>query len=213
MRTLFDVAAQEFPGEENEQRRRQLQTAIKSVIISSEAGLGGDQEVLSPGQLKHWVEAKIKDIHESIDGTVHGDEAPSKKRKIAPIAHFVTNKRPKRITSDEQDVVAALLNLACPPIPTLTLPARRIAKGRKIYTAFPAVDRSKGPKHTFLAGVEYALKNFAAGQRDASQHHTFSDVDFREYVKAELGIKGADESETRKNPARQVASKSFWNVI
>jgi hypothetical protein len=232
MQSLLDIVAQDFPSEENEQRRRLLQTAIKSVIVSSQAGLDGDQEVLSPGQLKHWVQTKIKDIHESIDNPVRGEEAPIKKRRIAPTAHFVSNKRQKTSIGDDQDVAAALLDLARPVAPALSPTARHIAKGRKTYTTFPAVDRSKGPKETFLAGVVFTLENLAASQPEGCCHHTFDEPDFHEYVKAELGIKGTQELKINMKKAQprtaedvdarraagqlagmKSASKSFWDII
>jgi hypothetical protein len=128
------------------------------------------KKVLSPGQLKHWVEAKIKDIHESVDGAVQEEQVPSKKRSTAPTTQLITEKSYKTAASDEQDVTFDLLNLAFPPVPNLSLIARRIAKGRKTYTTFPTVDRSKGSKVTFFAGVDYALEDPAAGQRHDFHH-------------------------------------------
>jgi hypothetical protein len=88
-------------------------------------------------------------------------------RNIAPSVQLVTEKSYKTAASDEQDVTFDLLNLAFPPFTNLSLIARRVAKGRKIYTTFPTVDRSKGSKATFFAGVDYALENPAAGCGDA----------------------------------------------
>jgi hypothetical protein len=51
-------------------------------IVTS--GPYGDKEALSPGQLKHWVEAKIKDVHKSVDGAVQEEQVLSKKRNSLP---------------------------------------------------------------------------------------------------------------------------------
>ncbi|EDU45678.1 hypothetical protein PtrSN002B_011655 [Pyrenophora tritici-repentis] len=70
--TLRTIADQEFPGDENEERRRLVYLATK---------------VLSPGPLEQWLHVKIKDIHESFDGPVQEEQAPApKKRKLAPTA-------------------------------------------------------------------------------------------------------------------------------
>ncbi|KAF1937518.1 hypothetical protein EJ02DRAFT_312015, partial [Clathrospora elynae] len=65
MQVLLEEAAEQFPGEENAERRRLLQTAIKS-------------KVLSPGQLKHWAEKKIKRIQERFDGEESAPPSPIK---------------------------------------------------------------------------------------------------------------------------------------
>lgn len=87
---LLDIATNEFEGE----RRRLLQSAINSVTISAEAGLEGDQEVLSPGQLKHWLERKLEAIHKSFDGLVQEGNSPAPtKRAIAHTADSASRKR------------------------------------------------------------------------------------------------------------------------
>ena len=208
LHTLTAITDQTFSGEEYEERRCRIQLAIKSAIISSsQAGLDGDQEVLSPGQLKHWLEKKIKDIHKSFDDPVQEEQATSPgKRRLAtsttPVA--ASNKRQKRQATEEQNAAAALVALARPVTPAFThdiIAARRIARGRKAYTHFPTVDRSRGLKDTFLAGVQYALQNLAAASATEPSAPAFNCVEFHDYVRAELGIKTALEREVEKRQA------------
>lgn len=63
----FKSIPEQFPSQEDAQRVRDVQRAIKAGLISAQAGLDGDRSVLSPGQLKHWVSSKIADIHQQLD--------------------------------------------------------------------------------------------------------------------------------------------------
>ncbi|KAH7356070.1 hypothetical protein BKA66DRAFT_446030 [Pyrenochaeta sp. MPI-SDFR-AT-0127] len=67
LETLFDAVPGQYPGAENAQRVKDVQRAIKAGSIAAQAGLEGDDSVLSPGQLKHWVISKMDDINEQFD--------------------------------------------------------------------------------------------------------------------------------------------------
>ncbi|KAF1832993.1 hypothetical protein BDW02DRAFT_580781 [Decorospora gaudefroyi] len=286
--TLFTVAADNFPSEENEERRHLLQAALESVKISSRAGLEGSQNVLSPGQLKHWLVQKIKTIHERFDGP-HEDEpaaAANNKRKRGASATPAPKRRKKSSTVTAEDRAAATALLALsnesrlaleemqmpPPAPPSDLENRATPPsssssfsssntvrqkprmrtqpppppsnqdlavrdvGRKRYTSFPPVDRTKGPKETFLAGVVYAMDNVPRANAPFK-------TSFSKYVRAELGfgaevvrtvewsaeelmvayalvemrsgagIGGQDGGQAAAQPAGQAVRNSFWNVI
>ncbi|CAA9961977.1 hypothetical protein PTMSG1_05354 [Pyrenophora teres f. maculata] len=196
LHTLETITDQKFPANENEERHRLLRLAIKSAIISLQAGIDGDEDVLSPSQLSHWLEVKMKDIHESFDGPVQEEQAPApRKRKSAPIVELAPGKRQKRRTTEEQDVAIALLALARPPAIVFkqdTMANRRIPRCRETYTDFPAVDRFEDPKDAFLAGVQYTLQNFASAEPDAP---AFDRIEFHNHVRARLGTKTAVEME------------------
>jgi len=229
LHALSEIADQLFSGEEYKQRRRRIQAAIKSAIISSQAGIDGSQEVLSPGQLKHWLEKKIKEIHQSFDDDDDDDDdnnnndaavqeeeeeteeeqapSPGKRKLLAsttPVA-AASSKRRKRQTTEEQNAAAAFLVLARPATPAFIqdlVAARRINRGRNAYTQFPAIDRSGGLKDAFLAGMQYALQNLAAAAAESSAP-AFNHGEFHEYVTAELGIKTALEVEVGETQAEE----------
>lgn len=64
---LYEAVPAQFPGDDNVQRAKDVQRAIKAGLIAAQAGLEGDDSVLSPGQLKHWVTTKMNDINERCD--------------------------------------------------------------------------------------------------------------------------------------------------
>lgn len=64
---LFDAVPDQFPGENDGPRSHNVRSALKAGMVSAQAGLEGDQTVLSPGQLKHWINDKIAAIHERLD--------------------------------------------------------------------------------------------------------------------------------------------------
>ena len=223
LHALAEIADQIFSSEEYKQRRRRIQAAIKSAIISSQAGIHGSQEVLSPRQLKYWLEKKIIEIHQSFDDDDDDDDdddndtndnnaaiqeeeeeeqatLPGKRKLPASTtsAAAASSKRQKRQMTEEQKTAAALLSLARPATPAFTqdmVAVRRIVSGQKAYTPFPTIDRSGGPKNAFLAGVQYALQNLAAAGPSAP---TLNRGEFYEYARAALGIKTAWEEEKGK---------------
>jgi hypothetical protein len=188
MHPLFASLPSHFEGE----RLRLLRTAIESVIIACKKGLTGDQETLSPGQLKHWVERKIQSIHESFDNpSALQATPPTKPKRTTADEDATAAKKAKRDGDGEMRHFAAAILALCsssppstPPHPHITHDMRLIAAGRKIYTRLPVVDRKRGPKPTFLAGVTYAMENI----RKHGMGITTNTERFTEYVRAELGI-------------------------
>jgi hypothetical protein len=181
-----------FEGE----RLSQISNAIKSVILACKRGLTGDQETLSPGQLKHWVERKIQAIHELFDNPLSLKATTPNKRKRTSNDDAPAAKKVKRDEDGEVRRVAAALLALCsssppstPPHPPITHDMRLIAAGRKVYTPFPDVDRKRRTEPTFLAGVTYAMQNVG----EHGMGITKDMEQFTEYVRAELGIESVGE--------------------
>ena len=81
---LIRVADQNFPGNEDEERRRPIKVAIRSAIVASEDGLDRDKRVLSPDRLEYWLEERIKDIHKSFGYPVEEEQVPVLHQKPSP---------------------------------------------------------------------------------------------------------------------------------
>jgi hypothetical protein len=216
MHTLSGTATTHFDGE----RLVLLKRTIKSVVNACEAGLKGNQKVLSPGQLKHWMERKIKTIHAQFDEPLQEQPASA------------TNKRQKHATptpmgdGELRQVAAALLALcsssppSAPPYstkapspPAIDHDKLRIDAGRKIYTPFPVVDRKKGPEPTFLAGVQYAMDNIHKHGTSHGTHRATFTTDFPEYVRAELGIERMVEKRIERTASEVTAAEGLLGMI
>ncbi|RMZ70600.1 glycoside hydrolase family 67 [Pyrenophora seminiperda CCB06] len=189
LHTLYPIINQSFPERKNKERRRLMHIAVDSAIISSEEGLNGSDEVLSPGQMKHWLQRKFAEIHESVEEEEEKAPASSQKRKNT--ASSARNKRYRSqktdVSQDTQDVADALLALARQDTTGTT--QRILDHGRSTYTAFPAV---YGVRNAFLTGAQYALENMGSAGSGAC---VFSSPAFCEYVRAELGLAMAEEGE------------------
>jgi hypothetical protein len=224
MQTLSGTATTHFDGE----RLVLLKRTIKSVVKACEAGLRGNQDVLSPGQLKHWMERNIKTIHAQFDEPLQEQHASATNKRKRTATADAPAKRQKRATptpmgdGEVRQVAAGLLALcsssppSTPPYSTKALspPAidhdkLRIDGDRKIYTPFPVVDRKKGPKPTFLAGVQYAMDNI---HKHGTNHATFT-ANFPEYVRAELGIEKMAESRVQRTASEVTAAEGLLGMM
>jgi hypothetical protein len=218
MQTLSSTATTHFEGE----RLDLLQRAIDSVVDACDAGLKGDHEVLSPGALKHWMERKIKGIHAQFDEPLQEQPTSTTNKRKRTTAEDAPTKRQKRATptrmSDRQ-VAAAILALCSsspprtPPYPTkppdIDPDKLCIDAGRKIYTPFPTVECKKGPKPTFLAGVQYAMDNI----HKHDMGNAIFTTDFAEYVKAELGIEKAVERRIERTASEVTAAEGLLGMM
>jgi hypothetical protein len=215
MQTLSTTTTTHFEGE----RLRLLQNAIKSVFDACEAGLKDDHEVLSPGALKHWLERKVKSIHAQFDEPLQEQHSSTLNKRKRTVAKGTPAKRQKcapLTPMNDVQVAAALLELCSsspprtPPYPATIEPDKlRIIAGRKIYTPFPTVDRKKGPKSTFFAGVQYAMDNINKHSRGDA---TFMEK-FPEYVRAELAVGKMDERTVERTESEVTAAEGLLGMF
>jgi hypothetical protein len=224
MQTLSGTATTHFDGE----RLVLLQRTIKSVVNACEAGAKGDQKRLSPGQLKHWMERKIKTIHAQFDAPLQEQRASATNKRKRTATADAPAKRQKRASptpmndGEVRQVAAALLALCsssppstspystkAPSLPAIDHDKLRIDAGRKIYTPFPVVDRKMGPKPTFLAGVQYAMDNI----HEHGKHHTTFTADFPGYVRAELGIDKVAEKSVERTANEVTAAEGLLDMV
>jgi hypothetical protein len=228
MQTLSGTATTHFDGE----RLVLLKRTIKSVVNACEAGLKGKQEVLSPGQLKHWMERKIKTIHAQFDEPLQKQPASATNKRKRTTTEDAPAKRQKHAMptpmgdGEVRQVAAALLALCsssppstppyttkAPSPPAIDHDKLRIDAGRLIYTPFPVVGRKKGPKPTFLAGVQYAMDNIHKHGTSHGTHRATFTTDFPEYVRAELGIKRMVEKRIERTASEVTAAEGLLGMM
>lgn len=141
---LFDSVPKDFPGPEDAQRVKDVLRALKAGMVAARAGLNGDQSVLSPGQLKHWVNGKVADMHDSHDREAAVSPSTSLVEAVtgtlsAPHQHHVSTS-----TIEPEDV---RISIEDPQIPasrsrrtkekaasTMQHPATRSATAKKVST-------------------------------------------------------------------------------
>ena len=83
--SMIKMIPVEIPGDENIQRRAEVLVALQATLATTRAGLESEENVQSPGQLKHGLQAKINEIHERFEQEQE-TEQPMPKLKLKPAA-------------------------------------------------------------------------------------------------------------------------------
>ncbi|KAI8942808.1 hypothetical protein NX059_000851 [Plenodomus lindquistii] len=95
----FDDLPTLFDHPSDEERLHDVMRAIRAGQISAQRGVDGDaDELLSPGQLKHWVNAKVAKIHEHYDAIAAAAAEPD--TNIAASSYTQTSPQPSQAAGE-----------------------------------------------------------------------------------------------------------------